>query len=433
MRLGAIATVTQAYLAARWRQAHLRNRAAIQHYQNRQLRRLTRHAARDLPYYHAFADQPFKDWPVMDKAALLADFAAINRAGLDAETVRAALVEGRERLGGHLVGMSSGTSGNRGYYVITESERFVWLGTILAKTLPDALWRRHRVALALPSLSGLYRSATLGSRIALRFFDLAAGPESWIDALTAFAPDTIVAPPKVLRWLAEHGSLTAERIFSGAEVLDPLDRSTIEHATGRPVREIYMATEGLFGVSCTHGTLHLAEDVVHFEYSRPDPSSALASPIVTDFTRRAQAMIRYRMNDLLVLDSKPCPCGSAFQAVKQIEGRCDDAFLLVDNAGTLQLVTPDILRNAIVDADPTIRDFRAVQTGQAAITVSLDATVTDEVRNRAHSALSAVLARRRLKANISVNRGISTDYVHKLRRVSRQWRPSHQPCPVKRS
>ena len=61
--------------------------------------------------------------------------------------------------------------------MISDAERFVWLGTILAKTLPDALWRRHRVALAMPGLSSLYRSASTGSRIALGFFDLAEGVE----------------------------------------------------------------------------------------------------------------------------------------------------------------------------------------------------------------------------------------------------------------
>ncbi len=427
MRLEAMATVARAYLAARWRQAHLRDSAAIQHYQSRQLQRLTRRAARELPFYRAFADRPFEDWPITDKTVLLADFAGMNRAGLDADAVRSALAEGRERLAGHLIGMSTGTSGNRGYYVITETERFVWLGTILAKALPDALWRRHRVALALPALSGLYRSATLGSRIELRFFDLAAGPEAWLGALTEFAPDTIVAPPKVLRWLAERGKLRASHIFSGAEVLDPLDRGLIEQATGRRVREIYMATEGLFGVGCPHGTLHLAEDAVHFEYSRPDPFGTLLSPIVTDFTRRAQAMIRYRMNDLIELDPTPCPCGSAFQAVKRIEGRCDDAFLLADDAGTAQLVTPDILRNAIVDADPAIRDFRIVQTGASEIVVSLEAALTEEAQQKVRAALCAALSRRRLKADVSVRRGIAIDFTHKLRRVSRQWRPADQP------
>lgn len=427
MRSNAMRAVVQAYLAARWRRHTLRNRKAVCDYQDSQLRRLTRRATSELPFYHTYAGQRFESLPIIDKDLLLANFSSLNRAGLRLEAVREALALGQERLDGRIIGMSTGTSGNRGYYVISDAERFVWLGTILAKTLPDALWRKHRVALALPALSDLYSSATLGSRISLQFFHLAQGPEAWIDDLLRFAPDTIVAPPKVLRWMAERGQLTASNIFSGAEVLDELDRQIIENATGRTVRQIYMATEGLFGVSCPHGTVHLAEDVVHFEYGAPISGSTLVSPIVTDFTRREQGLIRYRMNDLFELDDRPCPCGSAYQAVRRIEGRCDDAFLLADRSGVLQLVTPDIVRNAVVDADPVIDDFRIIQMGPATIVVHLREGLPDAIDGKVKAGLDAALARRGLVAGIAVQRGIALDFTRKLRRVCREWRDTDQP------
>ena len=142
----------------------LRSRAAIDRHHDRQLRLLTWRAARDLPFYRAFADHPFAAWPVIDKETVLANFAGMNRIALDAATVRAALEAGEERLSGHLIGMSTGTSGNRGYYVITERERFVWLGTILAKALPDALWRRHRVAHRAPGPAGAVGCGAAGHR-----------------------------------------------------------------------------------------------------------------------------------------------------------------------------------------------------------------------------------------------------------------------------
>lgn len=423
MKPAQLAIAARAFARARWLAWRLDSRAAIAGHHRRELERLQRFAAATLPFYRPYAGLPFDRWPVMDKAALLADFAGINRFGVSAGEVRTALAAGEERIGGAIIGQSTGTSGNRGYYVIDEAERFVWLGTILAKALPDALYRRHRVALALPGLSSLYRSASTGSRIALGFFDLAQGVESWADELLAFAPDTIVAPPKVLRWLAETGRLQARHIFSGAEVLDPLDRAIIEAATGQRVREIYMATEGLFGVACAQGTLHLAEDVVHFEWERPDPASGLASPLVTDFTRRAQGLIRYRMNDLIELDDAPCPCGSAFQPVRRIAGRQDDVFQLADSAGALRLVTPDVLRNAVVDADPRVRDFRIVQTGAGAITVTLADDLPAEAASAVHASLIARLALLGCAPVISITRGIAVPFDRKLRRVRREWMP----------
>lgn len=377
-----------------------------------------------IPRVRAFTDIPVSrldDLPIIDKAALLANFSAYNRPGITVEEVRAALDHGTDRVRGYPIGQSTGTSGNRGYFVISDAERFVWLGTILAKTLPDILWRRHRVALALPGFSTLYRSAERGRRISLRFFDLALGVDAWADDLAAFAPDTIVAPPKILRRLAEVGRLPACNIFSGAEVLDPLDRAVIETATGARVREIYMATEGLFGVACQHGTLHLAEDAVHFEW-QPSSDSGLVAPLVTDFTRTTQVMARYRMNDLLRLSDATCPCGSPLQAVARIEGRQDDSFELVDGAGQWRMITPDVLRNAVVDADRRITDFRIVQTGSAAIAVHLDADLPADSDVLVTASLLRLFTRLGVEAPaLSFQRGLTLDVDRKLRRVRREW------------
>lgn len=412
----------RAFGHARWRATRLRTAEDVARHQQRQIARLLSHTLPRLPFYRDVVAHGFDALPIIDKQVLIDNFAALNRLGLPAETLRTALEAGARRIGGHVIGRSTGTSGNRGYYLISDAERFVWLGTILAKTLPDALWRKHRVALALPGISDLYQSASTGSRITLGAFDLAKGIDHWRADLAAFAPDTIVAPPKVLRHLAETGALTARHIFSGAEVLDPIDRDVIETATGHKVREIYMATEGLFGVSCPHGTLHLAEDVVKFEWHRPDPASSLVSPIVTDFTRGEQAMVRYRMNDLLQLADTPCPCGSPYQAVARIEGRQDDIFQLSGADGQLKMVTPDVLRNAVVDADPRIRDFRIVQTGARTIVVTLASDLPDEVDGLVIANLAKNLRPIGVgDVEIKIETGLSLSFEHKLRRVRRAF------------
>jgi putative adenylate-forming enzyme len=408
----------RAFARVRWLQWRLRTRGDVERLHEVRLARMMREVVAPSPFYRDLGVARFHDLPVMDKATLLANFERLNQPGLTVERVRAAIGAGEDHLDGYVIGQSTGTSGNRGYYVISDAERFVWLGTILAKTLPDALWRRHRVALAMPGLSSLYRSASTGSRISLGFFDLALGVDSWVDRLVAFAPDTIVAPPKVLRRLAERRQLGAAHIFSGAEVLDPLDRAAIESATGRRVREIYMATEGLFGVGCPDGTLHLAEDAVHFEWEKVG-NGPLSNPLITDFTRKVQVMVRYRMNDLLELADTPCPCGSPLQAVARIDGRQDDAFEL---AG--RMVTPDVMRNAVVDADRTITDFRIVQSGPETVEIALDPALDAEVDDKVRASVTALFARLGIAdIAIAVKRGLSLPFDRKLRRVRREWRP----------
>lgn len=50
--------------------------------------------------------------------------------------------------------------------------------------------------------------------------------------------------------------------------------------------------------------------------------------MVTDLERKAQPIIRYRLNDILVERKEPCGCGSPFLALEKIEGREDDVFFL---------------------------------------------------------------------------------------------------------
>lgn len=150
-----------------------------------QARAIQRWLTRAVPQVRAFGHAPpnqLADLPVMDKARLMADFASYNvPGGLTADQVRAAMGGRDFRIGPPLTvgGASTGTSGNRGLFVISDAERFRWLGSILAKTIADLLWRRQRVAIILPQGTGLYDSANQFRQIRLQFFDLTDGPLAW--------------------------------------------------------------------------------------------------------------------------------------------------------------------------------------------------------------------------------------------------------------
>ncbi len=377
-------------------------------WQGRQVRRWL---ARDLPRVAAFdaAPKPLSDLPVMDKATLMANFVAYNRHGITAEAVRAALPDGR--LGGLTVGASTGTSGNRGLFVISDTERFAWLGAILAKTMPDLLWRKQRVAVVLPQSTRLYDAARLTGRIDLRFVDIGSGEGHWRDALHRFAPSVIVAPPKVLRALATDWHAPPPlRVFSAAETLDPVDRPPIEARFGR-LEQIYMATEGLLAVTCREGRLHLAEDSVHFELE--PVGDGLVSPLITNFARRTQIMARYRMNDLLRVSNRPCPCGSPLLAIDEVVGRMDDCFQV---AG--RMVTPDVLRNAVLGADARIDDFRLRQVADDRVVLTLAPGVPPEVAQVARGAVAARLGE---GCHVALEQAeMPLEMGRKLRRVMRE-------------
>ncbi len=194
----------------------------------------------------------------MDKAALMSDFAAFNTRALSLEQVLpVALQAERSRdfsptLGGDItVGLSSGTSGAQGVFLVSSVERQRWAGILLARTLPRALLPRLlcpwlaplRIAFFLRANSRLY--TTLASRrIDFAFHDLTLGLAASLQRLNQQNPDVLVAPATVLRGLAQAalaGQLTIRprHILSVAEVLESTDAELVQQAFGRKPQQIY--------------------------------------------------------------------------------------------------------------------------------------------------------------------------------------------------
>jgi putative adenylate-forming enzyme len=414
-----------AYLRTRALHRWLSSRDRVARWQTANLERLRRDAIADIAFYRELGDVPLSDFPIVGKADVMARFEAFNRLGLTASQLWAMVDRGAAPKG-YDIGCSTGTSGNRGLYLISDSERFVWLGTIVAKALPISLRQRHRVAIVLPRSSRLYETANESKILKLLFVDLNEGLASAAESLAAFKPTVLVGPPKALRWFAENGTaISPGLMFSSAEVLDPPDRELIERHFKLRLRQIYMATEGLFAVSCDHGTLHLAEDVVHFEFEQVADDADLVTPIVTDFRRRTQIMARYRMNDILRLDRKPCPCGSALQAVSEIVGRCDDAFELpnLDTSKPLVLLTPDVLRNAVLAADRSIDDFRIRQVERNRVDIVLPVHVSRAAGEAARERVLQACMRAKTAPELTVDYAVLPPRTEsKLRRVENCWK-----------
>lgn len=398
----------------------IRSREALQSWQETRLQHWLAH---DVPQVAAFARQGalrLDDLPIMDKATLMEDFSRYTKAAISNAQGWAAF-EGPKRLGALTVGASTGTSGNRGLFVISEAERFAWLGAILAKAVPEFWRHRERVAVVLPLDTPLYDSANRMARLSLAFFDINTPFDHLAAALDGFEPTLLIAPPRILRRLAGRPMRRPpRRVFSAAEKLEEMDRGPIEAGFGCRLDEIYMATEGLFAVTCKAGRLHLTEDCMHFAFE--SVGGGLVRPILSDFSRKEQIMARYRMNDLLRLDPSPCACGSPLMGVAEIVGREDDLFWLQGQDGGVVELTPDILRNAIVDSDRAIDDFRLVQTGPRAMRLELAPHIDP---TPAVSALTALFARHGCGQGLRIAPSvIDHNTPGKLRRIRQDWRSS---------
>ncbi len=295
--------------------------------------------------------------PIIDKNMFMDCFNHLNTVGIDRDrAISFAIACERKRdfskkLGGITVGLSSGTSGHRGVFLVSDRERAIWAGAILARTLPKWHLFGVRVAFFMRADSALYE--TVQSRaIQFRFFDMLGDMDRHFQQLEQFSPTLLVAPPSCLLAIAKwnkSSQIRPQKVISIAEVLEDADAQTIKSALGvSVVHQIYQCTEGFLGATCEHGVLHLNEDFLRIEKEWLDENRFV--PIITDLMRRAQPIVRYRLNDILVAKKEPCPCGSPLMGLDKVEGRQDDIFEFEGENGLVD-VFPDFIRRCILFAE----------------------------------------------------------------------------------
>lgn len=417
----------------RSRRLRFTERAALEQWQEKQLARFRRKVLSKSPWFRQYLSLPFAHWPLMDKALMMTHFDEMNTAGLQCDALMACALQSEQsrdftpQVGRFSVGLSSGTSGRRGLFVVSPHERRVWAAGILAKVLPDGLFAGERVALFLRADNNLYQSVN-NRWLSLTFYDLLAPFPQQLKRLAQQAPTLIVAPAQVLRALAlailaGELSLQVKKAISVAEVLTAQDKKLLCRVFG-DVGEIYQATEGFLATTCAHGAMHLNEEFIHVEPQWLDGRRFL--PIITDFTRTTQPIVRYRLDDVLVASHKPCSCGSATRTIVRIEGRFDDRLQLPSIDGTVQVIFADACSRVIGMTLPVTVEYRLVQTGSTRLQLTADCE--PQLLSQCQQALT----------NLFTRQGVNTSQLQwslrpqtpqmpfdvKRRRIVCQWKPS---------
>ncbi|GGF71237.1 hypothetical protein GCM10010912_15510 [Paenibacillus albidus] len=428
------------YFQAR-RKNRWKNETELAAWQERRIRRHVEKIRRSSAFYRelwsGISASEWRRFPIIEKAVMMDNFTALNTVGITKTQAFATAYEAessrhfKPTINGITVGLSSGTSGNRGIFLVSEAEQAAWTGAVLGKLLPGGLWKRARIAFFLRANSNLYESVSRG-RLEFRFFDLLEPIPQLIERMEAFGPDIWIAPPSMLRLLADERQagrlgLVPRTVISVAEVLDPLDRTVIEETFGQQVQQAYQCTEGFLGATCEHGTLHLNEDIVHIEKEYLDKNSRRFVPIVTDFSRTAQPIIRYRLNDILTEAVEPCVCGSPFTSIERIEGRCDDILYLPHYVnGELITLFPDFVTRAVIKASPDIEHYRVIQHSPLDMEISFCSRPGGRSRKETGRLIGAELLQLCSRLGCISPQLTFTDYEftpgpQKLRRVERRW------------
>ena len=331
-----------------------KSRNRLLRFQNKKLKRLFSVHLAEVPYFKRYAPlspDNFAKIPLNDKDAMMSHFEQFNRAGFTKQQALQFAIDAEKHrdfapeLNGITVGLSTGTSGKQGIFLASERERAQWTAMMLVRVLHPNPFKKQKIAFFLRANSNLYSSVN-SAIFQFKYFDIFRPIDALINELIEYQPDVLAAQPSILMEICKavaSGNLVIKpkSVISFAEVLHRSDRAIIESTFKTKIKEVYQCMEGFLGCTCEAGTMHLNEDLVYFEKEFIDETRFY--PIITDFSRSTQYMVRYRLNDILKLKVGGCSCGSAATALELIEGRNDDVLLFKNSGGNIVKLFPDVL------------------------------------------------------------------------------------------
>jgi len=340
-----------------------KNREALLKYQKKMINKHIALIKNISPFYLKF--NSFEEIPIIEKKQYMDNFDNINTQNIKKEEALEFAVKCEKdrnftpKINNITIGLSSGTSGIRGIFLVSKEEQDRWVGNIMAKIIPEFIFSKISIAFFLRANSNLYENVN-STTIKFVFYDLLQDLDLHIKSLNKQNPTILIAPPSMLLILSKkqkEGKLKIypKKVISVAEVLYEQDRKIIAEAFGlKVIHQVYQAMEGFLGYTCSEGNIHLNEDIIMFEKEYIDKNKFY--PIITDFNRKTNPIIRYRLNDVLTEKNIDCPCGCKFQVIDKIDGRSDDLIYDKNN-----IIFPDFINRAILNGTNENNEYKLIQ------------------------------------------------------------------------
>jgi len=191
-----------------------------------------------------------------------------------------------------------------------------------------------------------------------RFFSIFTPLDKLVEQLNEFQPHVIQIYPSSLNYLAYEqleGRLRLRfddsrcSIISISEPLSNKTREMVRKAFGIDVTNTYGACESIIMArECElHSGMHINSDLVIFEpvdenYKPVPPGKSSTRVLVTNLYTYAQPMIRYEVNDRVIMDDTGCTCGNRLPKIKAVEGRTEEILFISKPGGGYEPVHPYI-------------------------------------------------------------------------------------------
>ncbi len=365
------------------------SRKQIEKYQKNRIKNTVKYAIRNSKFfqnkYKGLDINNFSSFPTTNKKEMMDNLKDYNTIGFTKDEILNFCLEIEKtrdftkRLNGLNIGMSSGTSGNKGVEIVTKREESYMKAALFARfDFPKG--EKINLAFILRVSAPAFSLNKCGHK--LSYISQLNTIEEMTRQLEEINPNVLSAPPSMLKLIAKEIeskklNIKPKRVISYAEILYPDVKEYLKEVFGCTVHEIYKCTEGPIAITCKHGSLHINEDLVYLETLNLDGTqTSVGEPcqklIITDLHKRAQPIICYELNDIITISKKKCCCGSNFRVIEKIQGRSDDIFW-AKNSKTKewQFIIPDYISRAVISSSENIEEYQVIQESPKEILVRI--------------------------------------------------------------
>ncbi len=367
------------------------NPAQIQLLQTLRFKRLLQHVLKHSNFYrhyygahgiglHNCQEVRLADLPCIDKQIMMAhydDFVcdpAVRRKNLENFLNRSR--DPKEKyLNLYTVMHTSGSSGAVSLYVYGPNDWALAKALIVTRAVKPRPHFPRKIRLAfIGTTDGHYAAVSTSSdapSFLVRFLPLPITiPIAIINAkINAFQPDVLCGYSSGLYLLAQEQLqgrifLRPDRIISTSEPLTAGIRERITQAFGKAPINLYASTESpCMATQCAFSqNLHMEADWHIFEALddrlRPVIPGTPGNLFLTNLYNYTQPLLRYRMNDEIIINGSPCGCGSALPIISKLAGRQEDFLWYATAKGERDFIHPSVLVEFFV---PGLKKFQYIQ------------------------------------------------------------------------
>lgn len=301
---------------------------------------------------------------------------------------------------------TSGSTGEIGIFVYGPNDWAILMAIAINRVTKTKfnLFKKNKLAY-IGALGGHYAGISLASSVPHFVYDFAAiDINSPLDKITKklneFQPKTLSGYSSGTYLIAEEQlkgniNIHPEKILCSGDTLSSHMQDTIVKAFGIEPTNYYAASESICMAShCSkHKYLHLFDDWHVFDFDKENI-------ILTTLYNFTQPLIRYEMNDTVMLAEKNCKCEWSFPIVKTIAGRSEEFLWFNKKNGNRDFIHPLVLVEFFVKG---LDKFQFIQ--KSANKLELHIVVhgdQEKVKKAAENRMQELLKDKNLQSDVEV-------------------------------